>query len=60
MQDGNIYDNFRNFYTIITSAEIDACNQNLLNLRKLEEEVSQVYFLYTGFFFLKSNSKYFI
>lgn len=55
MQDGNIYESFRNFYTILTNAEIDACNQNLSNFRKLEEDVSQLNKVYALDYFHKKN-----
>jgi len=42
VQDGNIYENFKEYYNVITTAEQEVCEQELQNIQLLQEDIEQV------------------
>jgi len=53
VQDGNIYENFKEYFNVITTAEKEVCQQGILNLEVLEKDIEEVFtfflFLVTAF-----------
>ena len=43
VQDENIYENFKEYYNIITSAEREVCQNAIKNLQNLEKDIQEVY-----------------
>jgi len=55
VQDGNIYENFKEYYNVITEAEKEVCEQELQNIQVLQEDIEQLQRAHAIQFFLKEN-----
>ena len=42
VQDENIYENFKEYYNIITNAEKEVCENGIKNLENLQRDIQEV------------------